>query len=339
MALVFGSRKAAGGVGGSAIVAVETLYDRLEISSKNSYGVSCAVDLANRWSCRARSLSSSTTWPRLPSCGCLVAKWSGVELVVGLLPNWHDLISTFWSSALAGNCFCRAQPCRPCQSWGSAWSSHGILVLHLRQGSNGHDFERACTWKLPSSRPGTKTTKLPTWSSLPPCLMGCGKLRKLFSLFRTFNTSSAVLPDRLNGLDQCRSRRWATSPAPKFWSTSSRSGCWNPWTGIPHDRRHCPQHLSKISNSRATQTAIGLNRHQPRIFAGPLSKCDLRTQSSELRPVADKHRNHDRQPRLALVHFSDQVLIHELLLTREVGVRSEPSDNPMIQDLVPIRSV
>ena len=70
--------QSSGGVGSSAstssIVAVETLYDRLEISSWNNWGVSWAVDLANLRSQRARSRSASTTWPRFPSWGCLVAK-------------------------------------------------------------------------------------------------------------------------------------------------------------------------------------------------------------------------------------------------------------------------
>ena len=53
-------------------------------------------------------------------------------------------------------------------------------------------------------------------------------------------------------------------------------------------------------------------------------------------PPSHEDRHDDRQAGLALVDLPDQVLVHELLLDGEVGVRSEPPQDPVEQDLVAI---
>ena len=53
-------------------------------------------------------------------------------------------------------------------------------------------------------------------------------------------------------------------------------------------------------------------------------------------PVADEHGDHHREPQLALLHFSDQVLVNELLLNCQICVRSEAPEDPVEQDFIPV---
>ena len=277
---------------------------------------------------------------------------SGVELVVGLPPNWHDLIWTCRSADPAGDRLGWAQPCLPCQRGGTRGSFHRLGMLHLSQSLGWHDLwfphqqlrsslhvEVALLHVGDEHHHAANLIFTAGDRSFPPSLMDCGELRKLFRLFRTFYTST-VLPHRLDGLDQGRSRDVGDSE-PRPWDRSPGALQVDPVVRVPEPELHTIGVVAHCICRRPWTTS----QLKPR--SGRIT-CDhgagwphwvsattaLKAQNWD--SIADEHGNHHREPRLALVHLPDQVLIHELLLDCQVCVWPESSEDPVEQDLVPI---
>ena len=288
----------------------------------------------------------------LPFLRMLGSKGPEVELVVGLLPNWHNLFRPLGAAGQVGDRLGWAQPCVPCQRRGTCGSFHSLIVLHLCQSFSWHDL-----WVTNQQLRSSLHVEVALLHAgdehhhaahliftvgnrrLPPSLMNGGELSELLGLLGTFNSSS-ILPHRLDGLDQSRSGDvWHGEPCPRdrcSWALQiypvvgvsetelhaigviANCVCCRPWTA--------PKLKPRSGRVACDHGATGSHRVR--------ATSALKTQNGH--PVADEHGDHHREPRLALFHFSDQILVNELLLHCQICVWSEATEDPMEQDLIPV---
>ena len=153
------------------------LQDLRDISSAKMPGVRPAVERAKLRFPRARSRSASSTWPATPALDRLICRVLN-ERWLSSTPVWRRTATTV-TSASSGSCGASWTASRLVSQASSVkeggpigaglvsmWFISASALGLTTSGALTKSFERACTWKFPSSSPSTKTTKQPTASSV-----------------------------------------------------------------------------------------------------------------------------------------------------------------------------